>query len=47
MVDYPTLFNYGILGLWTTTLLYDKYKTLNKMTDILTEIKNLLSYFKK
>ena len=30
-----TLLNYGVLGLWTLTLLYEKYKTQKQMISVL------------
>jgi len=32
------LFNYGVLGLWTVTLIYEKYRFQKQMLDILTKI---------
>ena len=31
MIDLATLANYGILGLWTASLLIEKYKLLDKL----------------
>ena len=36
------LLNYGVLGLWTATLLFERQRTLKKMMEILTEIKNVM-----
>ena len=36
------LIQYGVLGLWTTTLIAEKLVTHKKMMDIMTEVRELL-----
>ena len=36
------LINYGVLGLWTLTLIYEKYKFQKQMIDVLTRIERRL-----
>ena len=44
MIDLGLLFNYGILGLWTASLIIDRYKfqknvviAINKLTEAIRE----------
>lgn len=38
MIDLSSLLNYGILGLWTSTLLYDKFKRELKFLEALDQL---------
>ena len=35
MIDLTSLLNYGVLGLWTITLLIDRYTTIKKLSKII------------
>ena len=42
-----TLLNYGILGLWTLTLLIEKYKFNKEMKDVIKENTEMLIKIKQ
>ena len=42
-----TLINYGILGVWTLTLLVEKYKFQNQMKEVIKENTEMLIKIKE
>ena len=42
MIDTSILLNYGVLGLWTVTLLIERFAVLKEIKNIMYEIRNIV-----
>jgi len=42
-LDFNFLLNYGVLGLWTISLMYEKYNVTQRMVQILEKIEKKLN----
>ena len=42
MLSNAVLINYGVLGMWTATLLYDRYTTIRNLKRVIVENTKIL-----